>query len=57
MVFVKTLALLAKDFGIKTIAEYIESEELLVAVHSLGIDFAQGYYTGKPTPEFTEQLP
>jgi diguanylate cyclase (GGDEF)-like protein len=51
MAFVKTLAVLAKEFGIQTIAEYIESKELLEAVHSLGIDYAQGYHTGKPTPE------
>lgn len=53
MAFVKTLTVLAREFGIKTIAEYIESEELLEAVHELGIDLAQGYYTGKPGPEIT----
>ena len=52
MAFVKTLSVLAKEFGIQTIAEYIESEELLAAACYLGIDFAQGYHTGKPTPEF-----
>jgi diguanylate cyclase (GGDEF)-like protein len=52
MAFVKTLAILAQEFGIQTVAEYVESEELLTAVNSLGIDFAQGYHTGKPTPEF-----
>lgn len=48
MAFVKTLAVLAKEFGIQTIAEYIESEELLQAVHTLGIDLVQGYHTGRP---------
>jgi EAL domain-containing protein (putative c-di-GMP-specific phosphodiesterase class I) len=48
MAFVKTLAVLAREFGIKTIAEYIESEELLQAVHGLGIDLVQGYHTGRP---------
>jgi len=52
MAFVKTLSLLATEFGIQTIAEYIESEDLLKAVHALGIDYAQGYYTGKPMPDF-----
>ena len=51
MAFVKTLAVLAKEFGIQTIAEYIESAELLHATHSLGIDLAQGYYTGRPASE------
>ena len=56
MAFVKTLAVLAKEFGIQTIAEHIESEELLSAACSLGIDFAQGYHTGRPSPEFTVPL-
>jgi len=52
MAFVKTLAVLAKEFGIKSVAEYIESEELLEAVRGIGIDFAQGYHTGMPMPGF-----
>jgi len=52
MSFVKTLTVLAKEFGIRTIAEYVESEEVLGAVTSLGIDFAQGYHTGGPSPDF-----
>lgn len=51
MAFVKTLAVLAREFGIKTIAEYVESEEIFTTVQSLGIDMAQGYYTGKPSAE------
>ena len=51
MAFVKTLAVLGKEFGIQTIAEYVESEELLVAACAIGIDFAQGYHTGIPSPE------
>jgi EAL domain-containing protein (putative c-di-GMP-specific phosphodiesterase class I) len=52
MSFVKTLTILAKEFGIQSIAEYVESEELLNAVAALGIDFAQGYHTGRPSPDF-----
>lgn len=52
MAFVKTLSLLATEFGIQTIAEYVEDEDLLQAVHGLGIDYAQGYYTGRPMPDF-----
>ena len=50
--FVKTLGVLANEFGIQTIAEYIESEELLTAITELGIDYSQGYFTGKPSPSF-----
>jgi EAL domain-containing protein (putative c-di-GMP-specific phosphodiesterase class I) len=50
MAFVKTLSMLASEFGIQTIAEYVENEDLLNAVHDLGIDYAQGYHTGRPMP-------
>jgi len=48
--FVKTLSVLAKEFGIQTIAEYIENEELYKAIGDLGIDFGQGYHLGPPSP-------
>jgi diguanylate cyclase (GGDEF)-like protein len=57
MAFVKTLALLASEFKIQTIAEYIEDEDTLQAVHALGIDYAQGYHTGRPIPEFSNYQP
>jgi diguanylate cyclase (GGDEF)-like protein len=53
MAFVKTLSILAAEFGIQTIAEYIEDEELLKAAHALGIDYAQGFHTGRPMPDFS----
>ncbi len=46
---VKSVTTLARELGIKTIAEYVESEELLNAVVNAGIDFAQGYYIGRPS--------
>lgn len=53
MAFVKTLSILASEFGIQTIAEYIEDENLLNAVHALGIDYAQGFHTGRPMPDLS----
>lgn len=35
---------------IKTIAEYVESEEALQAVRKLGVNYAQGNYIGEPKP-------
>ena len=40
----------AKGMGIATIAEYVDSEEKLVRLKSLGIDYAQGYWIAKPQP-------
>ena len=34
--------------GKKTIAEFVENEEILECLTKLGVDYAQGYHTGKP---------
>lgn len=51
MAFVKTLAVLAKEFGISTIAEYVETEEVMQAVRELGVTYGQGYYLARPSSE------
>ena len=47
---VETIIVFAKKLGKKTVAEFVHSEEILEIVKELGIDYAQGYYLGKPTP-------
>jgi EAL domain-containing protein (putative c-di-GMP-specific phosphodiesterase class I) len=42
----------AKLYGRKTIAEYVENAQQLEKLEKLGVDFAQGYFTGKPEPLF-----
>lgn len=49
-VFIEGIVNVAKKMGIKTIAEHVENEEVLEVVKDLGIDYAQGYYFGKPEP-------
>ncbi len=48
--FVRSISGLARDLGIRTVAEYVESAEVLEAIHHAGIDYAQGYYVGRPAP-------
>lgn len=36
--------------GKRTIAEFVESAEVLQALGAMGVDFAQGYHIGKPQP-------
>jgi diguanylate cyclase (GGDEF)-like protein len=48
---VTSIAGLAGRLGIKTIAEYVESGEILGQVRSAGIDYAQGYFIRKPSPD------
>jgi len=40
----------ALKIGAKTIAEFVSDEAIYDVVKELGIDYAQGYYTGKPAP-------
>ncbi|GAB3190934.1 putative bifunctional diguanylate cyclase/phosphodiesterase [Hydrogenophaga aquatica] len=47
---VRNLTHLCQDIGIKVVAEFVESEELWQALRQIGIDFAQGYHLGLPTP-------
>lgn len=46
---VGTLKFLCDNLGIKTIAEYIENKEIFDYVKSMGINYSQGYYIGKPS--------
>lgn len=47
--FVQSIAMLASKLGISTVAEFVEDGEVLAAVRSVGINMAQGYYTGMPS--------
>jgi diguanylate cyclase (GGDEF)-like protein len=45
---VANIAALAKELGIQTIAEYVETETIMDNVRAVGIDYAQGYYIAHP---------
>ncbi|HKJ89240.1 MAG TPA: EAL domain-containing protein, partial [Gammaproteobacteria bacterium] len=49
--FVKSMATLAAELGIRTVAEFIEGEEILDAVRAVDIPLAQGFHLGHPSPE------
>jgi diguanylate cyclase (GGDEF)-like protein/PAS domain S-box-containing protein len=40
----------AHVMGMKTIAEFVESDNIMRALQKLSVDFAQGYAIGKPQP-------
>jgi len=45
---VKTMVIFAKEQNMEVIAEYVENEEIYKILCSLGVDYSQGYYFGKP---------
>jgi diguanylate cyclase (GGDEF)-like protein len=49
--FVRTLADLAKNFQLETVAEWVGSEEDAALLESFGVDYFQGYYFGEPVLE------
>lgn len=49
-ILVKAMSEVAKGFGKKTIAEFVETAEILGILREYGVDFAQGYYVGRPAP-------
>ncbi len=48
--FVKAMNEIAHGLGKKTIAEFVENQEILEILTTLGVDYAQGYHIGRPQP-------
>lgn len=40
----------SRFLGIKTVAEAVEDQETLDILKNIGVDYAQGYFTGRPMP-------
>ena len=53
---VRSIVALSRDLGIRTVAEYVEDDEVLGQVVEQSIDLAQGYHIRRPTPSITEAL-
>ena len=47
---VSAMVEIARALGLQTIAECVENEEILEQLRDFGVDFAQGYHVGGPTP-------
>jgi len=45
---VKSIVTFAKEQNLKTVAEFIENENIFKIIKDLDVDFSQGYYFGKP---------
>jgi diguanylate cyclase (GGDEF)-like protein len=45
---VRNLGRLCRDLGIRTVAEFVESADILGALQDMGIDYVQGFHIGLP---------
>lgn len=53
---VRSIVGVAKYFGVKTIAEGVETRDTLDLLTSYGVNYAQGYYLGRPAPVALDRL-
>jgi EAL domain-containing protein (putative c-di-GMP-specific phosphodiesterase class I) len=47
---VRAIVGVAHGLGIQTVAESVADDETIERLHQHGVDFAQGFHTGKPAP-------
>lgn len=53
-IIIKSIVQFSKLMNIQTIAEFVEDEEILNTLREVGVDYAQGYFIGKPDPKLIE---
>jgi len=54
-IIAQTIVDFSKKLNIKTIAEHVDTKELLNKVRELDIDYSQGYFIGKPKPNIFKE--
>lgn len=47
---VRAIHQVGQSMGIKTVAEFVEDEDILQVLLDIGVQYAQGYHIGKPMP-------
>ena len=50
LAMVRSINEVGQTMGMRTVAEYVESEALRTALRDLGVDYVQGYGIGRPEP-------
>lgn len=56
MAFVRSISQLSQELEVETVAEFVESAEVMQLVADSGITFAQGYHIGKPILSLQEVI-
>ena len=47
---VESINQIGHTMGLRTIAEWVEDKETLLELKKMGVDYSQGFYTGRPEP-------
>ncbi|WND02486.1 EAL domain-containing protein [Temperatibacter marinus] len=51
--FLMSMATLCQQIGVETVAEWVETKEHADLLTKIGVNYGQGYYYGKPSPNLT----
>ncbi|AMK77160.1 MULTISPECIES: putative bifunctional diguanylate cyclase/phosphodiesterase [Methylomonas] len=51
-VLIENLNRLCQQLGMRTLAEFVESEEILTRLRAMGVDYVQGFHLGLPRAHF-----
>jgi len=52
---VKSIIEIGHTLGLKTIAEFVENNDILILLEEMGVDYVQGYALGKPEPHINTE--
>ncbi len=50
--YLRSMVTLCRDLGIVTVGEWVETQEHAKLLLEMGVDYGQGYFFGKPSPNF-----
>ncbi len=53
-IIVRNIAMLCRELGIITVAEFVSNENILNMIKEYRIDYSQGFYIGEPAPSIRE---
>jgi len=53
LILMESIISVAKELNVKVIVEFVSSNELYKTIKSMGVDYLQGYYIGKPMQNLT----
>lgn len=57
LLMVRAIHEVARGLGLETVAKFVDSAATLNALAEVGVDYAQGFYTGRPEPELHPGAP
>lgn len=50
----ESILFFTNKIGVKTVAEFVHSENVYNIIKSMGVDYAQGYFVGEPKPDLVQ---